>query len=54
MATEPSGANSKHAEPAERGDELVLLADRAFEHVDLDVARLLGERSGGDLLAFSA
>ena len=36
---------------AERGDVLVLLADRPLEQVDLDVARLLGEVAGGHVFA---
>ncbi len=34
--------------PAVRGDVGVLLADRLAEHVDLDLARGLGELTGGD------
>ena len=40
------GGELEAGQAAEGGDVLVLLADRLAEHVDLDVARLLGELGG--------
>ncbi len=40
------GLELESGQPAERGDVLVLLADRVAEPLDLDVAGRLGERAG--------
>ena len=45
------GGELEAREAAVGGDVLVLLADGLAEHVDLDVAGLLGQRAGGDVLA---
>ena len=44
-------AETKQIKAAERCSILVLLANGLFEDVDLDVARLLGELAGGNVLA---
>ena len=44
-------AEREQVEPAERGRVLVLLADRLAEHVDLDVACLLGQLARGHAFA---
>jgi hypothetical protein len=47
----PVDADREARQAPERGDVLVLLAHRLAQHVDLDVARLLGEGGRGYVLA---